>query len=87
MRKLFMGIVWFFVFYLVTCFFVGAFAGAVAGARDPERATESGRIAGEQAVARFIPYILGGSLLAALVGSATGFLPGTKKRETKPNES
>jgi hypothetical protein len=85
-RKILMGIVWFVVIYFGTCFLLGAAAGAVAGANDPQNASEAGRLAGAKIVSTYILYILSGSLLAAVVGAATGFLPGTKGQPKEPDE-
>ena len=80
-----MGFVWFLVIYVGSCFLLGGIAGGIAGARNPGHASESGRVAGQKAVQAGIPYILGGSLLMAIIGSATGYLPGTKLRKPGSN--
>jgi hypothetical protein len=81
-RKILMGIVWFFAIYFGACFTLGAaagaIAGAIAGANDPRHAAEAGRLAGQQVVSTYVVFILGGSLLAAVAGAISGFLPGTK---------
>jgi hypothetical protein len=84
LRKVILGLVWFVIAYFALCMLVGMFAGAVAGVRDPEHAHDAGKLAGRQAVQLCIPYILGGSILFAVVGTMTGFLPGTKSKKPAP---
>ena len=79
-----MGFAWWVIFYFAACAVIGGIAGAMAGAADPQNASEAGRLAGEKMVSAYILYILGGSFLAAAVGSATGFLPGTRGKKPKP---
>jgi len=79
-KRFLLGTAWFVIFYFGFCVLVGGLAGSGAGADDPTHAYEAGRMAGEKAVAAAIPYILGGSLLVAVLGSVTGFLPGTKRK-------
>ena len=80
-RRIVFGFLWFIVFYFAACMLIGAVAGGFAGAKDPDNAREAGRIAGAEAVGRVLPLIVIGSLLGAAVGSATGFLPGTRGKK------
>lgn len=81
MKRILMGIVWFVVIYIGSCVAIGMVAGAVAGANDPAHAQEAGKAIATKIIQPYIPYLLGGSLLLAIIGTVTGFLPGTKKRQ------
>ena len=87
LRKILMGVVWFVAFYIGAAVVVGGVAGGIAGARNPHNASEAGRIAGQNAVARNIPFIFGGSLIAAVAGSALGVLPGTRSQKFARREN
>jgi hypothetical protein len=58
----------------------GAIAGMAAGTKDPQHATEAGRIAGGIVVARLRIYFAIASLVIAGVGAGKGLLPGTRRR-------
>lgn len=80
MKRVLMWLVWFIVIYFGSCMLIGFFAGAMAGAQDPAHAHEAGRAAAEQLIRPNIVFILGGAMLLAIVGTVTGFLPGTAKK-------
>jgi hypothetical protein len=81
-RKIAFGLVWFVVIYFGTCMVLGGIAGWNAGTEDPARAYEAGGDAAERFLEPLTGYIMLGSLLAAVLGSATGFLPGTRKKNS-----
>jgi general stress protein YciG len=80
MKRVLLGIVWFVVFYLGSCAAIGFVAGGIAGATDPAHAAEAGREAGQHIVKPLVPYLFGGSVLLAILGTVYGVLPGTKKK-------
>jgi hypothetical protein len=78
LKRILMGFVWLIVVYFVLCFVTGAVAGGIAGSRDPEHASEAGRVAGQQAVLAVRGYLMLGALGTAVIGTWLGFLPGTR---------
>jgi hypothetical protein len=81
MKRVLMGIVWFVVLYIGSCMAIGMGVGFVAGTHDPAHAKEAGKVAAQKTLQPYLPYLLGGSLLLAFAGTATGILPGTRKRK------
>ena len=82
MKRAVLCLVWFVVFYVGSCAAIGFVAGFEAGLKDPGHAQDAGREAGRRAVQPAAPYLLGGSLLLAIFGTAYGVLPGTGKKES-----
>jgi hypothetical protein len=80
-RKILYGLMWCVVLYVGGQMVVGGIAGGIAGSKYPgdlQAAGEAGRIAGEEAVAEYRPYIVFGAVSLAVLGSGAGILPGTK---------
>ena len=59
---------------------IGAIAGVGAANADPQHAFVAGHAAGAAAVAPIRIYLFFGAILISVIGSAKGFLPGTKSR-------
>ena len=80
MKRFLFGLLWAVVFYFVFCAVVGGIAGGQAGGKlkDSRAASAAGAKAGAEATQRWLPSILGGSVVLAAVGSVAGILPGTK---------
>ncbi len=82
MKKIFMGIIWFIVFYLVIC----TVAGVIIGSRAPEELKIKGFKEGynyqpaEEFSKKYGGLILLSALILSIIGTASGILPGTKKR-------
>lgn len=79
-KRVLLGIVWFFVIYVAVCAVTGGIAGGMAGAKDPKHGSEAGAKAGAEAVERLGGYLLAGSLLLAVAGTWAGVLPGTRSK-------
>jgi hypothetical protein len=84
MKRLFFVFVWTMGFYFVFCMVIGALVGARVGARvrDPRTANEEGGRAAVETVRAWEPYLIGGALTLAILGGATGSLPGTSRNRT-----
>lgn len=82
MRKVGFGFLWFLAFWLGTLMIGGAIVGSLAasGAADTKTAYDLSHKAGEQFGIRYSGMILIASLLASVVGSWLGVLPGTAKK-------
>lgn len=90
MKKILMGVVWFFVLYLGLCTLGGAIVGGIAGYKEgqaghPERATQAGTIAGAEFGRKYGIFMLLGVLVLSVAGTAAGILPGTKSVKTAAN--
>lgn len=81
MKRVLMGLVWFAVLYMGGCMLVGAIAGGMAGSQNPADVHEAAKVAAEQAVRPHIRQIVVVSLLLSVVGTITGFLPGTSNKQ------
>ena len=81
MKKIFMGVAWFIVFYLIIC----TAAGVIIGSKAPEDLRIKGFKEGynyqpaEEFSKKYGGLILLSSLILAIIGTASGILPGTKK--------
>jgi hypothetical protein len=73
-----MGLVWFVVLWLAGLFEGGIIAGATA--KSPLRGYQAGHAAGKAFADRYGMMIFCVAVVAAIVGTATGFLPGTRKK-------
>jgi predicted phage tail protein len=95
MKRIAFGIVWFFVFWLGAGMVGGGIAGVLAQAHTSQpvsaaptfsegysRGYDVGKVAGREFGRRYGALILGGALVVSIVGTATGFLPGTRRKAT-----
>lgn len=82
-KKWLVGFVWMVVIYFVSAMIVVAVAGAMARNGDPQHAAQAGRLAGEAAVLQYRVYLFLGALILAILGTARGWLPGTKTRDVQ----
>jgi len=81
MKKLVMAMVWAVVFYLGASFLLGFYIGFDVGMRekDPQVGQRLVTQAVEKAINDYLPYLVGGSLTLAVLGSFAGILPGTRE--------
>lgn len=88
-RRVLFGVLWLFVIWFAARVVLGAVVGGIAGgqagahAAPGESHQRAGFIAGQTASIAFLQQygllILLGSLAASITGTATGFLPGTRR--------
>ena len=86
MRKVIFGLVWFVLFYFGACTVAGGIAGAKAASNlprnsPPERVKEVTLAASSATVYSLRIYLFTGALVISVVGSASGYLPGTRDSE------
>jgi len=89
-KRALMGLVWFFVIWFLARVVIGAVVGGITGGQIGAHAVpgvdnrEALMVAGQNASVQFLQQhgllVLLGSLLAAVAGTLTGFLPGTRRR-------
>jgi predicted phage tail protein len=93
MKRVAFGILWFFAFWLGAGMVGGGIAGVLAQAHTSppvtaaqtfsegySRGYDVGKVAGREFGRRYGALILGGALVISIVGTATGFLPGTRRK-------
>ncbi|MET0332910.1 MAG: hypothetical protein ABW190_01460 [Rhizobacter sp.] len=88
MKRIFFGIVWFLVLGFGGLVLGGAVVGAMAGSQvnatnmsdGYTKGQQAGEVAGAEFGRKYAGVILIGALVISVVGTATGVLPGTKKK-------
>jgi hypothetical protein len=92
MKRIGFGLLWFVVLWVGTGAIGGGIAGAIASRSSPvggdaksvsegfSRGYGVGQIAGRDFGRKYGPLILGGALIVSIVGTATGILPGTRRK-------
>ncbi len=83
-RKILFGFLWFVVIFVVS-YLIGGFIYAVATGVAASGSFQAGRTAGIAFRQTYGNYFLIGALVLAIIGSAAGLLPGTKKKPRKRN--
>jgi hypothetical protein len=89
MKRIFFGFVWFVVLSLGGLVLGGAIVGGIAGANvgsknfseAVSKGHDAGHAAGSEFGRKYGGVIILGALALSIVGTATGVLPGTKKRK------
>lgn len=81
-RKIVLGVLWFFALWLGALTIGGVAVGVAAGARVEEarQGYSAGHAAGAEFDRRYGTALLLGAALVAGVGAASGVLPGTRKK-------
>jgi hypothetical protein len=92
MKRIAMGVVWFLIFWIGAQFLFGLAIGFKEGFNDEAngRGTPSSqelRAETKSEMAPYAPWIAFGSLILAVAGTATGVLPGTRRRKDKGDVS
>jgi hypothetical protein len=92
MKRICFGVLWFLVLWIGVSAIGGGIAGAMATRSSPtvadaktasegfSRGYDVGQIAGRDFGSRYGSLILVGALIVSIVGTATGILPGTKRK-------
>jgi hypothetical protein len=89
MKRVIFGILWFVVFVFGGFFLGGGISGGIAGSKVQAtsisegypKGKEAGAVAGAEFGRKYGNAIFLGALVLSVVGTATGFLPGTKSRK------
>ena len=87
MKRVIFGFIWCVVIYLVACTVAGAIAGGLAGANNPANAAQAGAEAGARFVGENRMWFALGAVVVSVVGTITGFLPGTKTKKDDGEET
>ena len=91
MKRIFFGIVWFVIISLGCLIGGGAIAGAIAGSEVTAGSVQEGyakgqqvgQVAGAEFGRKYSGLIFLGALVASIAGTATGVLPGTKRKSSE----
>ncbi len=83
MRNIFIGLGWFVIIYFAASFMIGMVIGATAGSATttPAAGAEAGRLASIDFFHKYGVFIFLGSVLVAIGGTVTGWLPFTKDED------
>ncbi len=82
MRKFFFGLVWFLVIAFGMLMAGGFVAGFQAALSDPASTADAGAAAGQAFAQHYGGRIFVAALIISIVGSAFGWLPGTRRNRT-----
>lgn len=87
MKKFGFGLLWFLALSMGTLMIGGMIAGGIAGVNDPANGTAAGEVAGQAFGKQYAGMIFLASLIVATLGSALGWLPGTKTKKIQQEQS